>query len=69
MSTGSPPRKVRQRTMEDRAAIQAKTMDRTVIAEQNVIWSDIMVPSLDSVHAVIQTYNWGYLHSCAYVVC
>jgi hypothetical protein len=37
MSTGSPPCRVRQRTMEDRAAIQAKIMDSTVIAERNVI--------------------------------
>jgi len=68
MSAGSPPRRVCQRTMEDRAAIRAKTMDRTVIAEGNVILSDIMVPPLDSIHAIIQTYNWGYLHSCACVV-
>jgi hypothetical protein len=43
-------------------------MDRTVIADQNVIRSDIMVPPLDNIHAIIQTYNWGYLHSCACVV-
>jgi len=43
-------------------------MDRTVIAERNVIRSDIMVPPLDSIHTIIQTYNWGYLHSCACVV-
>jgi hypothetical protein len=43
-------------------------MDRTVIAERNVIYSDIMVPPLDSIHVIIQTYNWGYLHSCACVV-
>jgi hypothetical protein len=68
MSVGSPSRRVRQRTVEDRAVIQAKTMDSTVIAERNVILSDIMVPPLDSIHAIIQTYNWGYLHSCACVV-
>jgi hypothetical protein len=68
MSAGSPPPRVRQGTVEDRAAIQAKTMDRTVIAERNVIRSDIMVPPLDNIHAIIQTYNWGYLHSCACVV-
>jgi hypothetical protein len=68
MSTGSPQRRVRQRTVEDRATLQAKTMDRTVIAERNVIRSDIMVPPLDSIHAIIQTYNWGYLHSWACVV-
>jgi hypothetical protein len=68
MSAGSPQRRVCQRTVEDRATLQAKTMDRTVIAERNVIRSDVMVPPLDSIHAIIQTYNWGYLHSCACVV-
>ncbi|XP_062154468.1 uncharacterized protein LOC133862634 isoform X2 [Alnus glutinosa] len=68
MSAGSPPCRVCQKTVEDRAAIQAKTMDHTVIAERNVIRSNIMVPPLDSIHAIIQTYNWGYLHSCACVV-
>jgi hypothetical protein len=43
-------------------------MDCTVIAERNVIRSDIMVPPLDNILAIIQTYNWGYLHSCACVV-
>jgi len=59
MFAGSPPRRVRQRTVEDRAAIQAKTMDRTIIAKRNVIRSDIMVPPLDSIHAIIQTYQLG----------
>jgi hypothetical protein len=68
MSTGSPPRRVRQRLVEDRAAIQAKIMDRTVIAERNILPADIMVPLLDNILATIQTYNWGYLHSCACVV-
>jgi hypothetical protein len=68
MSAGSPPRRVRQRTMEDRAAIQAKIMDRTVIAKRNVIRSDIMVPPLDNILDIIQTYNCGYLHNCACVV-
>jgi len=54
--------------VEDRAAIQAKIMDRTVIAERNVLRADIMVPPLDNILAIIQTYNWGYLHSCACVV-
>jgi hypothetical protein len=68
MSAGSPPRRVCQRLVEDRAAIQAKIMDRTVIAERNVILADIMVPPLDNILGIIQTYNWGYLHSCACVV-
>lgn len=55
MSVGSPQHKVRQRTVEDRATLQAKTMDRTVIAERNVIRSDIMVLPLDSIHAIIHT--------------
>jgi hypothetical protein len=68
MSASSPQRRVRHRTVEDRATLHAKTMDRTVIVERNVIRSDIMVLPLDSIHAIIQTYNWGYLHSCACVV-
>jgi len=68
MSAGSPQCRVRQTIVEDRATLQAETMDRTVFAERNVIRSDIMVPPLDSIHAIIQTYNWGYLHSCACVV-
>jgi hypothetical protein len=43
-------------------------MDRPVIAEGNVVCSDIMVAPLDSIHDTIQTYDWGYLHSCACVV-
>jgi len=68
MSAGSPPRRVRQRLVEDRAAIQSKIMDRTVIAERNILRAYIMVPPLDNILAIIQTYNWGYLHSCACVV-
>jgi hypothetical protein len=68
MSAGSPPRRVRQRLVEDRATIQAKIMDRTVIAEWNVLRVDIVVPTLDNILAIIQKYNWGYLHSCACVV-
>jgi hypothetical protein len=68
MSTGSPQRRVCQRTEGDRAAIRAKIMDRSVIAERNVVHSDIMVAPLDSIHDTIQTYHWGYLHSCACVV-
>jgi hypothetical protein len=68
MSAGSPPRRVRQRLVEDRAAIQAKIMDRSVIAERNVLRADIMVPPLNNILDIIQTYNWGYLHSCACVV-
>jgi hypothetical protein len=43
-------------------------MDRTVIAERNVVRFDIMVAPLDSIHDIIQTYHWGYLHSYACVV-
>jgi hypothetical protein len=64
MSAGSPQSKVRQRTVEDRAALQAKIMDRTVIAEQNVVRSDIMVPPLDSIHHIIRTYHWGLILLC-----
>jgi len=50
------------------AALRAKIMDRPVIAEWNVVRMDIMVASLDSIHDIIQTYHWGYLHNCACVV-
>jgi hypothetical protein len=43
-------------------------MDRTVIAECNVVRSDIMVPPLDSIYETIQTYHWGYLYTCACIV-
>jgi hypothetical protein len=43
-------------------------MDRPIIAERNVVRSDIMVAPLDSIHDTIQTYHWGYLHNCACVV-
>lgn len=68
MSTGSPPRRVRQRLVEDRAAFHAKIMDRSIIVERNVIRADIMVPPLDNILGIIQTYNWGYLHGCACTV-
>jgi hypothetical protein len=54
--------------VEDQAALQAKTMDRTVIVERNAVLSDIMVLPLDSIHNIIQTYHLGYLHTCACVV-
>jgi hypothetical protein len=68
MFTGSPQRRVRQRTEGERAALRAKIMDRLVIAETNVVRSDIMVAYLDNIHDTIQTYRWGYLHNCACVV-
>jgi hypothetical protein len=68
MSAGNPPCRVRQRIVEDQAAIQAKITDRTVIAERNILRADIMVPPLYNILAIIQTYNWGYLHSCSCVV-
>jgi hypothetical protein len=64
----SSQRRVRQRTEEERSALQAKIMDHTVIAERNVVRSDIMVPSLDSIYETIQTYHWGYLYTCACIV-
>jgi hypothetical protein len=68
MSVSSPQRRVRQRTEGDRAAFRAKIMDRPVIAERNVVRSNIMVAPLDSIHDTIQTYHLGYLHNCACVV-
>lgn len=43
-------------------------MDQPVIAERNIVRSNIMVATLDSIHNTIQTYHWGYLHSFARVV-
>lgn len=43
-------------------------MDRNVIAERNVVRADIMVPPLDSIYETIQTYHWGYLYTCAWIV-
>jgi hypothetical protein len=43
-------------------------MDRPVIAERNVVCSDITVAPLGSIHDTIQTYHWGYQHTCACVV-
>jgi hypothetical protein len=57
MSAGSPQRKVRQRIEGDLATLRAKIMDRTVIAEWNVLRADIMVATLDSIHDIIQTYH------------
>jgi hypothetical protein len=68
MSAISSRRRVRLRTEEERSPLQAKIMDRTVIAERNVVRSDIMVPSLDSIYETIQTYHWGYLYTCACIV-
>jgi len=68
MSVSSPQCRVLQRTEGDRAAIRVKIMDRPVIAERNVVHSDIMVAPLDSILDTIQTYHLGYLHSCACVV-
>lgn len=43
-------------------------MDRTVIAERNVVRADIMVPPLSSIHKTIQHYQWTYLYTCTCVV-
>jgi hypothetical protein len=68
MSASNPQPRVRPRTEGDRTAIRIKIMNCPVIAEWNMVRSDIMVAPLDSIHDTIQTYYWGYLHSCAYVV-
>jgi hypothetical protein len=68
MSAISSQRRVRQRTEEERNAVQAKIMDRNVITERNVVRADIMVPPLDGIYETIQTYHWGYLYTCACIV-
>jgi hypothetical protein len=65
MSAISSQRRVCQRTEEEQSAFQAKIMGRNVLAERNVVRTDIMVPPLDSIYETIQTYNWGYLYTCA----
>jgi hypothetical protein len=68
MSAGSPQHRVRQRTDGELATLRAKIMNISVIAERNMAWADIMVALLDSIHDIIQTYHWGYLHNCACVI-
>lgn len=53
MSAISSQRRVRQRTEAEQNEIQAKIMDRTVIAERNVVRVDIMVLPLNSIHETI----------------
>jgi hypothetical protein len=53
MSAGSAQCRVRQRTDGELAALRAKIMNISVIAERNVVWADIMVASLDSIHDII----------------
>jgi hypothetical protein len=43
-------------------------MNMPVIRERNVVLADIMVAPLDSIHEIIQTYHWGYLHNCSCIV-
>jgi hypothetical protein len=50
------------------AVLRAKIMDRNVFAEQNVVCANIVEAPLDSIHDIIQTYHWRYLHNCACVV-
>jgi hypothetical protein len=53
MSAISSQRRVRYKTEEERSAVQAKIMDRNVIAERNMVRADIMVPPLDSIYETI----------------
>jgi hypothetical protein len=50
------------------ATFRAKIMNKLVIPKRNVVRADIMVAPLDSIHEIIQTYHWGYLHNCACIV-
>jgi hypothetical protein len=68
MSAIISQRRVRQRTKAEQNEIQEKIMDRTVIAEQNVVRVDITMPSLNSIHETIQHYQWTYLYTCACIV-
>jgi hypothetical protein len=53
MSSGSPQRRVCQRTKEDVAAHTAKIMDKAVIPKRNVVRADIMVAPLDGINEII----------------
>jgi hypothetical protein len=68
MSAISSQHRVRQSTEAEQNEIQAKIMDRTVIAERNVVRVDIMVPPLNSIHETIQHYQWTYLYTCACII-
>jgi hypothetical protein len=57
MSAGGPQCKVQQRTDGELAALRAKIMNRSVIAERNVVHVDIMVTSLDSIYDIIKNYH------------
>jgi len=43
-------------------------MDRPVIAEWNMVRSDIMVAPLDSIHDTIRTYHWD-IYKAVPVLC
>jgi hypothetical protein len=48
---------------------QAVHSSESARGQREIEWlSDIMVAPLDSIHDIIQTYHWGYLHICACVV-
>jgi len=67
MSSNNPQRRVQQRIEAKQTELQAMIMDRTVIAERNVV-RVIMVPPLNSIHETIQHYHWNYLYTCACAV-
>jgi hypothetical protein len=50
------------------AAFRAKIANRLVIPKRNVVRTDIMVTPLDVISEIRQTYNWGYLHNCTYII-
>ncbi len=68
MSASSSQHRVRQRIEEGNATSRAKIANRPVIPEQNVVRADILVAPLDFINEILQTYNWGYLHNCAWIV-
>jgi hypothetical protein len=68
MSTGSSQRRVRQRTEEGIAATRARIENRQAIPERNVVRANVMVAPLDVIDDIIQTYHWGYLYYCAWIV-
>jgi hypothetical protein len=68
MPSGSSQHRVCQRIEEGIAASKARIANRPVIPEWNIVRVDVLVAPLDVINDIIQTYNWGHLYNCAYIV-
>jgi hypothetical protein len=61
-------RRVCQSIDEGIAASRARIVNKPVILERNVVRADVLVAPLNVINDIIQTYNWGYLYNCAFIV-